>query len=123
MAEQQKYQLEDRTLQFSVRVIKHCSRIKQPTLQSITSQLIRSATSVGANYAEANNAASRVDFRSKIFIAKKEAAETKYWLAILAELGDTTDELKYLQEETQGILMTLQKIISTLRKKAENGER
>ncbi len=118
-----KYQLGDRTLQFSVRVIKHCSRIKQPALQSITNQLIRSATSIGANYAEANNAASRSDFRAKIFISKKEAAETKYWLSILSELGDKTSELSYLQEEIQGILITLQKIISTLRKKSENGER
>ncbi|MCA9312942.1 four helix bundle protein [Candidatus Nomurabacteria bacterium] len=118
-----KYRLEDRTLQFSVRVIKHCMRIKQPRLQSITNQLIRSATSVGANYAEANNASSKTDFRAKIFIAKKEAAETKYWLKILIELGDKSEEIMYLQEETQGILMTLQKIISTLKAKSENGER
>ena len=118
-----KYRLEDRTLQFSVRVIKHCMRIKQPRLQSITNQLIRSATSVGAIYAEANNASSKTDFRAKIFIAKKEAAETKYWLKILIELGDKSEEIMYLQEETQGILMTLQKIISTLKAKSENGER
>ena len=118
-----KYRLEDRTLQFSVRVIKHCMRIKQPRLQSITNQLIRSATSVGANYAEANNASSKTDFRAKIFIAKKEAAETKYWLKILMKLGDKSEEIMYLQEETQGILMTLQKIISTLKAKSENGER
>jgi len=98
-------------------------RIKQPRLQSITNQLIRSATSVGANYAEANNASSKTDFRAKIFIAKKEAAETKYWLKILIELGDKSEEIMYLQEETQGILMTLQKIISTLKAKSENGER
>ena len=60
---------------------------------------------------------------SKIFIAKKEAAETKYWLKILIELGDKSEEIMYLQEETQGILMTLQKIISTLKAKSENGER
>jgi len=78
---------------------------------------------VGANYAEANNASSKTDYRAKIFIAKKEAAETKYWLKILIELGDKSEEIMYLQEETQGILMTLQKIISTLKAKSENGER
>jgi four helix bundle protein len=72
-----KYKLEDRTLQFSVRIIQHCMRIKQSQLQPITNQLIRSATSIGANYAEANNASSKTDFRAKIFIAKKEAAENK----------------------------------------------
>lgn len=117
------YPLEERTLQFSVRVIKHCAKIRQPALRSVTDQLIRAATSVGANYAEANNAASKTDFRAKIFIAKKEAAETRYWLSILIELGDTTEEIKLLKEESQGLLMTFQKIISTLRQKTENGER
>lgn len=110
-----KYQLEEQTLRFSVGVIKHCAKLKQPTLRSVTEQLIRSATSVGANYAEANNAASKLDFRNKIFIAKKECAESKYWLKILQELGDKTEELKQLQEEAQKLLMTFQKIINTLR--------
>jgi len=123
MSDTTKYQLEQRTLTFSVRVIKHCARLKQPLLKSVIDQVIRSASSVGANYAEANNAASKTDFRNKIFIAKKEAAETKYWLALLAELGDSSDELAELREEAQGILMTLQKIISTLRQTVENGKR
>ncbi len=116
-----KYQLSERTLLFSVRIIKHCSRLKQPILRSVVDQLVRSATSVGADYAEANNAASRTDFRAKIFIAKKECAETKYWLSLLIALGDHTDEAKGLEEEAQGILMTLQKIINTMRD-SENGK-
>ncbi|OGL30273.1 hypothetical protein A3D14_02295 [Candidatus Saccharibacteria bacterium RIFCSPHIGHO2_02_FULL_47_12] len=123
MSEENKYLLEERTLEFSVRIVKHCSRLKQPALQSIRDQLIRSATSIGANYAEANNAASRTDFRNKIFIAKKEAAETKYWLSLIIKLGDDTEEAQYLKEEAQGILMTLQKIINTLRDKSENRKR
>ncbi len=114
------YQLESKTLDFSVRVIKHCAKIKQPILRSITDQLIRSATSIGANYAEANNAASKTDFRAKIFIAKKEAAETRYWLDILIKLGDTTEEVVLLKREAQGLLMTFQKIINTMRQKTEN---
>lgn len=124
MTEAKQYtKLDERTLAFSVALIKHCAKYKQSSVQPVISQVIRSATSVGANYAEANNAASKTDFRAKIFIAKKEAAETKYWLEILARLGDDTDEIKYLQEEVQGILMTLQKIISTLKKSTENGKR
>jgi four helix bundle protein len=121
MKDTKSQQLEERTLQFSVQVIKHCARLKQPILRSITDQLIRAATSVGANYAEANNAASKTDFRAKIFIAKKEAAEARYWLNILIELGDKTDEVKLLRDEAQGLLMTFQKIISTLRQKNEKG--
>lgn len=123
MSEDTKYKLEERTLAFSVRAIKHCARIKQPVLRSIVDQLIRSATSVGANYAEANNAASKLDFKNKIFIAKKEAAESKYWLSLLIELGDTSEEALSLKEEAQGILMTLQKIINTLRANTEKGKR
>jgi four helix bundle protein len=117
---QNNYDLEERTLKFSVRIVKHCVRIKQPAMQPITAQLIRSATSVGANYAEANNAISKQDFRSKIYIAKKEAAETRYWLRLLAELGDNDSELKSLLNETQEILMILQKIANSLKKKSEN---
>lgn len=122
MKEAPKYQLEQRTLAFSVRVIKHCARLKQPTIRSVNDQLIRSATSIGANYAEANNAASKADFRSKIYIAKKEAAETKYWLLLLKELGDSSEEILTLLEEVQGILMTLQKIVNTLNGTTENGK-
>ncbi len=111
----EKYKLSERTLVFSVDVIKHCSRYKQPTIRSSVDQVIRSATSIGANYAEANNAASKVDFKNKIFIAKKEAAETEYWLKILQKLGDESPELQRLLSECHEILMILQKIISTLR--------
>ena len=48
-------------------------------------QLLRSATSVGANYREANRAVSRADFANKIGIVQKEAAETQYWLELLIE--------------------------------------
>ncbi len=122
MKEAPKYQLEQRTLEFSVRVIKHCARLKQPAIRSVNDQLIRSATSIGANYAEANNAASKTDFRSKIYIAKKEAAETKYWLRLLKELDESSEEILMLLEEVQRILMTLQKIVNTLNSAPENGK-
>jgi four helix bundle protein len=72
---------------------------------------------VGANYAEANNASSRADFKNKIFIAKKEASETRYWLRVIAELTDIKRVALQL-EEIQQILLILQKITNTLRDKA-----
>ena len=76
--------LEERTLNFSQSIITLCKKIPETAItKPLIVQLLRSATSVGANYAEANNAASRNDFRNKIFISKKEASETKYWLKIL----------------------------------------
>jgi len=68
-----KYDLEERTAKFGEDIIKYCKSIKQDTItKSIISQLIRSGTSVGANYMEANGASSKKDFRNKIYICKKE---------------------------------------------------
>ncbi len=59
--------LEQRTIRFSVNTVKLCGKFaKDPALRSIIDQVIRSATSIGANYAEANNASSKNDFKNKI---------------------------------------------------------
>lgn len=108
-------QLEDRMLDFSVAVVKHCAKLKQPLIKPLTLQVIRSASSIGANFVEANNGSSRQDFRNKIFIAKKEANETKYWLRMLQKLGDSTEELESLLLEVQEFIMILQKITNTLK--------
>lgn len=111
------YTLEHRTLEFSKQVLDFCEKIKADTItRPLIDQLIRSATSIGANYAEANNAASRQDFRNKIFIAKKETAETKYWLTLLCDYSDNVHEAQELRSECQHLLMTFQKIINSLRK-------
>ncbi len=70
------YNLEERTAKFGEDVIDFCKGINQDLIsRPIISQLIRSGTSIGANYMEANAASSRKDFRNKIFICKKEAQE------------------------------------------------
>jgi four helix bundle protein len=80
----------------------------------IRRQLIRSSTSVGANYVEANNASSKADFRNKIFIAKKETAETRYWLEILSTLYPKA-EISAIEEEASQLLFIFQSIISTMK--------
>ena len=76
---QNKYDLEERTAKFGEDIILFCRSIQQDVVtRPIISQLIRSGTSVGANYMEANSASSKRDFRNKIFICKKEAQETKH---------------------------------------------
>lgn len=57
----------------------------------MSKQLLRCGTSIGANLAEAECAISRKDFLSKVYIALKECAETKYWLEILHETDYLTD--------------------------------
>lgn len=81
-------QLEKRTKAFAVRMIRLASLLpKNREADSITRQIIRSATSIGANYREANRAVSRADFRHIISICVKEASETQYWLEVIIEVG------------------------------------
>ena len=113
-------ELEERTIAFSVAVIGFCAQIKKSSsLQSVSLQLIRSSTSIGANYAEANNASSRADFRNKIYIAKKEAAETRYWLDIISRISPNLDTSKLRQESLEFVLI-FQKILSTMKARSTN---
>lgn len=112
-------QLEDRTIDFSVTIVKRFGKYsKDPTLQPLINQLIRSATSIGANYAEANNASSKSDFKNKIYIAKKEASETRYWLRVLKELLPN-ENFDNLEQEALELVLILQKIVSTMKLKNE----
>ena len=89
-------QLELRMLDFSISVITATKTVPKTTENFIIAkQLIGSATAIGANYTEANNAASKLDFRNKIFVAKKEAAETRYWLQLLVRANPAIN-LSYL---------------------------
>ena len=104
-------QLEVRMLAFAVGIIKTLKAQKSVPF-SVVDQLTRSSASIGANYAEACNASSKADFRNKIFIAKKEAAETRYWIKLCIELTSTADWSGYLQESHE-LLLILQTIINS----------
>jgi len=114
----QKYDLEERTAKFGEDIIEFCKNLKQDAItRPIISQLIRSATSIGANYMEANAASSKRDFRNKIFICKKEAQETKHWLRMLSKIVlKENEQLHVLWQEAQELTMIFQKITSSLRK-------
>lgn len=114
-------QLEQRTFKFGEEIIKLCRRIKTDNISSpIINQLVRSGTSIGANYVEANNASSRKDFTNKMFICKKESAETKYWLKMLLSGCPIEKELiSSLHNECHQLTMIFQKALSTIR----NGKR
>jgi len=80
--------LEERTKRFAIQIIRLSSGLdRNPASKVICYQLIKSATSIGANYREANRAVSRADFRAKISVCVKEASETQYWLELLQESG------------------------------------
>ena len=83
--------LEERTKRFSLGVIAFCTQLRQSRVTDVlVRQLLRSATSIGANYREANRAVSRADFVNKIGTVQKEAAETQYWLELIIESGMST---------------------------------
>ena len=75
--------LRNLSMDFAVEVLKICDGIKGHF--SITNQLERSATSIGANIHEANYAQSKADFIAKLQIALKECYETEYWLEIFVK--------------------------------------
>jgi four helix bundle protein len=76
-----RFNLEERTLNFGKRIIHLAKAIPiNKVNNSLIDQLIRSGTSVGANYREANETITKKDFKFKIQICRKEAKETKYWL-------------------------------------------
>lgn len=84
-ATKQKYDLEERTAIFGENIINFAKRIpKNEITKPIVIQLIKSATSIGANYCEADDAESKKDFKHKIGISKKECREAKHFLRMLA---------------------------------------
>lgn len=113
------YNLEERTAKFGENTIIFCKNIKQDSIsQPLINQLVRSATSIGANYMEANGASSRKDFGNKIFICKKESQETKHWLRMLNNcFPEKRDDLAKLWQEAQELTMIFQKITSSIRNK------
>jgi len=112
-----KYNLEERTAVFGEQIIKLCRTTKSDKLiDPILNQLIRSGTSIGANYMEANGASSKKDFKNKIFICKKEAQETKHWLRMLKGFSlEQLDIIERLWKEAQELTLIFQKITSSLK--------
>jgi len=110
--------LEIRTKDFSIKTISLIRDIGTNFLnQNIISQLLKSSTSVGANYREALGAVSKNDFRNKIHICRKEIQETKYWIELLSETNpNKKDELRKLWKESHELTLIFSKISGTLKK-------
>ncbi len=113
---QKKFDLEERTAKFGEDVINLCKNLpKNEITRPLINQIIRSATSIGANYMEANGASSKKDFRNKVYICKKEAQETRHWLRMLATaLPEDKEAFRILWQEAHELVLIFQKITSTL---------
>ncbi len=101
--------LEERTKEFALQIIRFVSALPKNQVSNVLGyQLLKSGTSIGANYREASRGESRADFIHKIAIAEKEAAETEYWLELFEQegIGDV-DKLHWLTKERQELLAIL----------------
>jgi len=86
MEKPRKYDLEERTTRFGERIIEFAKTVRATAItEPLIKQLVRSGTSIGANYVEADDASSRKEFRYRIGICKRESRETKYWLRMIAK--------------------------------------
>ena len=84
--EQPKYDLEERTARFGEAIVAFAKRLPvNQVTRSLIDQVVRSGTSVGANYCEADDASSKIEFRQKIGYCRKEARETKHWLRMIVK--------------------------------------
>lgn len=106
-----RYDLEERTLYFAKKV----KDLIKKTPRTVTNlpymnQIIRSSSSIGANYIEANEALSKKDFFMRIKISRKEAKESEYWLKLL----DTSEESQKEKEELLREAVELRKIFGAI---------
>ncbi len=104
------------TISFSLLVIEYCEVLDSLKKYIISKQLLRSATSIGANAMEAQNAESKADFIHKIKIAAKEADETQYWLT-LCEFGINYPDSKIISDKLLEVQKILNSILGTAKRK------
>lgn len=107
-----KFDLEERTLSFSKGIVRVVKNLPLNIYNKrLTDQLVRSATSVGANYIEANDSLGKRDFLLRLRIARKEAKETVCWLNIISDSNcDLEERIAPLIQEAQ----ELKNILSTI---------
>jgi len=111
------YDLEERTAKFGEEIIIFSKSLPyNSTVKPLISQIVRSATSVGANYMEANQASSKKDFKNKIRICQKEANESKHWLRMIAVAeSKKKEECRKLWKEAHELTLIFAKISKSCR--------
>lgn len=111
----------DRTKKYALRIIKLYSALPKDTVsQTLGKQLLRSGTSVGANYREGHRGRSKAEFIAKLGISLSELEETAYWLELLVE-SETFPEtrLAEIMDETNQLTAIFVTIIKKGRMKNE----
>jgi len=106
--------IEEKSYKFARRIIKAYKYLIEKKEFILSKQLLRSGTSIGANVIEAQYAISKKEFRAKMSVALKEAAESRYWINLLK------DEGFFNENEAVSLLNDLNEIISILVKVVKN---
>ena len=101
------------TFDFSIQIIELYKALIQQNEYVLSKQILRSATSIGANIEEANAAQTKKDFISKMSIASKEARETKYWLRLLNKSQLVKLNYHSYLQSVEHIINILTKIVKT----------
>ena len=109
------FDLEERTAVLGEAVIEFCLGLpNNPVAAPVISQLVRAATSIGANYCEADDAESKKDFRHKIALCRKEARETKYWCRMIAKAVPAEKPVaRTLWQEAKELNLIFSRIVRT----------
>lgn len=117
-----KKELQDRTKQFALRVMRLCGELPKNTLgRVIGSQLLRCGTSVGANYRAACLGKSHPDFVNKLKICEEEADESVYWIELIGDSGLVKQELlTSLLQEARELSFIMSASIKTARSSGDD---
>ena len=112
-----KYDLEERTAVFGERIIDFTKKIHQnPISVHLITQVVRSGTSVGANYCEADCAETKKDFEHKIGICKKESRESKHWVRMIVRaVPQLKEEARPLWKEANELNLIFTSIVRNSR--------
>ena len=117
MKDEVPHDMGERTTEFALRMVKMFTALpKTEEARTLGKQVLRSGTSIGANYREARRARSTAEFISKIGDCLKEADETDYWLELLVRGGIVPEaKLSALRDETNQLIA----ILTTISKNAK----
>jgi four helix bundle protein len=116
------YDLTERTTKFGQDILIFCKKlVKDEISKPIISQIVRSGTSIGANYREANCAISKKDFVLKISLCRKEANETEHWLTMFSTIfPEKKTDLRNLWQENHQLSLIFSKIYTSSKNNLKN---
>lgn len=109
--------LQEKSFRFAIRIVNLSKILRtQRKEYTLSNQLLRSGTSIGANISEAQHAQSRADFLSKLNIALKECSETEYWLRLLAATEYLShDEFQSIYSDCDELMKILVSSVKTMK--------